>query len=392
MRMLFTTVAALGNFNPLIPLARAFQSQGHEVAFATAARFGPIIEGAGFEALPAGLDILYNEYLLQFPPGPIGPTRFAEIFVDGLARPMLTDLLKIMPAWRPDLIVHEVVEFGGLTAGEILKIPHVVHNLILFGYSPDLLDFLVGREYAAFRERHGLPPDPEYDEYFRYLYLQHVPESIAPLPASIAARSQLIRPEFPEAQAGALPAWMQRLPELPTVYVTLGTVYNHTPGLLEGILAALGDGQYNVIVTVGADRDPAELGSQPLCVHVERYLPQAAILPLCDVMVCHGGSGTLLGALAEGLPMLIIPLDGDHFISADRLSGLGVARVLQAPEVTSQSISAGVQALLTDPAYRQRATAIREDIAAMPSPVEVARMLVERVSEWSAALAPGKGR
>lgn len=386
MRILFTTVAAFGNVNPLIPLARAFQSQGHDVAFATAARFGHVIEAAGFEAIPAGLDILYNEYVQHLAPGPIGPARFAEIFVDGLAGPMLTDLLRIIPAWHPDLIVHDVVEFGGLTAGEILKIPHVAHNLILFGYSPDLLDFLVRREYAAFREAHGLPPDPRYDEYFRYLYLQHVPESIAPLPTSIAARSQLIRPVFPEAQAGTLPAWLQRLPELPTVYVTLGTVYNHTPGLLEDILAALGDGQYNVIVTVGADRDPAELGPQPACVHVERYLPQVAILPHCDVMVCHGGSGTLVGALAAGLPMLIIPLDGDHFMSADRLSGLGVARVVPAPEITSQSISVGVQALLMDPAYRQRASVIRADIAAMPSPAEVAHMLVERVSEWSAAL------
>lgn len=387
MRILFTTVAAFGNVNPLIPLARAFQSQGHDVAFATAARFGHVIEAAGFEAIPAGLDILYNEYVQQLPPGPIGPARFAEIFVDGLAGPMLTDLLQIIPAWHPDLIVHDVVEFGGLTAGEILKIPHVAHNLILFGYSPDLLDFLVRHEYAAFRETHGLPPDPGYDEYFRYLYLQHVPESIAPLPASIAGRSQLIRPAFPDAEPGALPAWLQRLPELPTVYVTLGTVYNHTPGMLEGILAALGDAQYNVIVTVGADRDPAELGSQPACVHVERYLPQAAILPHCDVMVCHGGSGTLVGALAAGLPMLIIPLDGDHFMSADRLSGLGVARVAQAPEITSESISAGVQMLLRDPVYRQRASVIRADIAAMPSPAEVAHMLAERVSEWSAALA-----
>jgi MGT family glycosyltransferase len=234
---------------------------------------------------------------------------------------------------------------------------------------------------------HGLRPDPRYDEYFRYLYLQHVPESIAPVPASIAARSQLIRPAFPEPEHEALPAWLLRLPELPTVYVTLGTVYNHTPGLLEGILAALGGGQYNVIVTVGADRDPAELGSQPSCVHVERYLPQAAILPHCDVMVCHGGSGTLLGALAEGLPMLIIPLDGDHFMSADRLSGLGIARVLPAQEVNRETIYGEVQALLTTPAYRERATAIRADIAAMPSPTQVARVLVERVGQWSAAFA-----
>ena len=383
MRTLFTTVAAFGNFNPLVPLARAFQDQGHEVAFATAARFGPVIEAAGFAAIPAGRDVLYNEYVQQLPPGPIGPSRFAEIFVDALAGPMLDDLLRIIPSWAPDLIVHEVVEFGGLTAGEILKIPHVVHNLVLFGYSPDLLDFLVRSEYAAFRRARGLPPDPHYDEYFRYMYLQHVPESIAPLHPSIAARSQLIRPEFPGVQAGSLPAWLSGLPDLPTIYVTLGTVFNQTRGLLETILEGFTDRQFNVIVTVGSDRDPAELGPQPTFVHVERYLPQAGILPHCDAIVCHGGSGTLLGALAQGLPLLIIPLDGDHFMSAERLAALGVARVLQVPEVSRQAVAEAVQAVLADPTYRRRASEIRADIAAMPSPTEVARMLVARIPEWS---------
>jgi UDP:flavonoid glycosyltransferase YjiC (YdhE family) len=383
MRILFTTVAALGNFNPLVPLARAFQDQGHDVAFATAAQFGPVIEAAGFAAIPAGLDVLYNEYVQQLPPGPIGPSRFAEIFVDALAGPMLDDLLRIIPSWRPDLLVHEVVEFGGQTAGEILRLPHVVHNLILFGYSPDLLDFLVRSEYAAFRRAHGLPPDPRYDEYFRYMYLQHVPESIAPLHPSIAARSQLIRPEFPEVQADNLPAWLSSLSERPTVYVTLGTVYNQTRGLLETILEGSTDGQFNVIVTVGSDRDPAELGPQPSFVHVERYLPQAAILPHCDAIVCHGGSGTLLGALAHGVPLLIIPLDGDHFMSADRLASLGVARVLQVPQVNRQSVGEAMQAVLADPTYRQRASEIRADIAAMPSPAEIASILVERIPEWA---------
>jgi hypothetical protein len=91
----------MGNFNPLIPLARAFQSQGHDVAFATAARFGPVVEAAGFEVLGAGLDNLYNDYVQQLPAGSIGPARFAEIFVDRLAEPMLADLLRIIPAWHP---------------------------------------------------------------------------------------------------------------------------------------------------------------------------------------------------------------------------------------------------------------------------------------------------
>jgi MGT family glycosyltransferase len=297
---------------------------------------------------------------------------------------MLTDLLEIIPSWRPDLIVHDGVEFGGLSAAEIFKIPHVAHNLILPGYSPEILDYLIHDEYAAFREAHGLPPDPQYGEYFRYMYLQHVPQSITPLPTSIAERSQLIRPEFTEAQSESLPSWMGKLlPEHPTIYVTLGTVFHRTHGLLEKILADLGDGQFNVIATVGSDRDPAEVGPQPPSVHVEKYLPQSAILPICDAVVCHGGSGTLLGALVYGLPTVIIPLEGDHLPSAARLSALHVARVFQVTEATGESVADTVHALLADPVYGQRAGEIRDEIATMPSPIEVARILEERIGEWS---------
>ena len=67
------------------------------------------------------------------------------------------------------------------------------------------------------------------------------------------------------------------LADLPTVYVTLGTVYNQTRGLIETIPAALGQGEFNLIVTIGAERDPQEFGPQPSTVHIERYVPQAAI-------------------------------------------------------------------------------------------------------------------
>jgi UDP:flavonoid glycosyltransferase YjiC (YdhE family) len=52
-----------------------------------------------------------------------------------------------------------------------------------------------------------------------------------------------------------LPAWSDHLADLPTVYVTLGTVYNQTRGLIETILAALGQREFNLIVTIGAERD-----------------------------------------------------------------------------------------------------------------------------------------
>src|SRR5262249_28986450 len=127
------------------------------------------------------------------------------------------DLLRIIPAWRADLLVHDGVEFAAPTAGEILGVPHVAHNLVLIGYSPELWDRLIRDDYAAFRATQRLPPHPPDREYSRYMSLQHVPESVAPLAASIAARSQLIRPEFAPADGAALPAWLDQETDLPTV-------------------------------------------------------------------------------------------------------------------------------------------------------------------------------
>ncbi len=387
MRVLFTTSGGLGNFNPLVPLARALRDRGHQVAFATPARFHPAVAAAGFEVLAAGLDLTFAEYKERILPLPPGANEVAEVFVKGLAGPMLADLLRLIPAWGPDLLVHDGVEFAAPTAGELLGLPHVAHNLILIGYSPAIWDALVRDDYAAFRRAQGLPPDPEYRQYFRYLYLQHVPARVAPLHPAIADRTQLIRPEFPTAEGPAPPAWLDHLAGRPTVYATLGTVYNRTPGLIEAILAALGGGDYNLVVTVGAERDPAAFGPQPPTVRIERYVPQAALLPRCDAVVCHGGSGTLLGALAHGLPTLILPVDGDHFPSAARLAALGAAEVLRPPEVSAEAIRAAVARLLVTPDYRARASEIQADIAAMPSPDEVARALEARLPTWAAGAA-----
>jgi UDP-glucoronosyl and UDP-glucosyl transferase len=94
------------------------------------------------------------------------------------------------------------------------------------------------------------------------------------------------------------------------------------------VLAGLAQLPVNVLVTVGREIDPAELGPQPENVHVERYLPQTVILPRCEVVVFHGGSGTLTGALAHGLPMVILAMGADQPANAMRCQdlGLGISR------------------------------------------------------------------
>jgi MGT family glycosyltransferase len=183
-----------------------------------------------------------------------------------------------------------------------------------------------------------------------------------------------------EPAPGPAPAWVSSLPGKPTVYFTLGTVFNLESGdLLARVLAGLRALPMNVLVTVGRDIDPSELGTQPSHVTVEQFVPQSSVLPHCDLVVSHGGSGSVIGALAHGLPSVLIPIGADQPQNAKRCEDLGVARVLDAVGLTKDGVSAAVEAVRRDPAYRRNAERLRDEIAALPGPSH-AVLLLERLA------------
>ena len=99
-------------------------------------------------------------------------------------------------------------------------------------------------------------------------------------------------------------------------------------------------------------------------------------MPLASAVVSHTGSGTMLGALASGLPQVCLPRGADQFANADRVHAVGAGIRLLPDEVTPERLRAAVTAVLDDPAYARAATAMRDEIAAMPSAAEVLDDLV----------------
>lgn len=91
----------------------------------------------------------------------------------------------------------------------------------------------------------------------------------------------------------------------------------------------------------------------------------------------HGGTGTVLGCLAAGVPQVITPQGADQFFNAARLDELGLGCVVPnaAPEV---ALGPAVDRLLADDALRQRVAEARDDIAGMPPPAQVIEALVEQ--------------
>ena len=118
----------------------------------------------------------------------------------------------------------------------------------------------------------------------------------------------------------------------------MGTVFNKSADTFATVLEGLRTENVSVIVTVGESGDPALLGPQPDNVHVERYIPQPLLLPHCDLLISHAGSGATVGALAAGVPMLAIPQGADQFFNAEAIVRVGAGLRLLPSEFTAAAI------------------------------------------------------
>ncbi len=381
MRVLFTTQPGLGMFTPLAPFAQALVGAGHEVAFACAACFRPDIERAGFPTFPAGLDWRNDQMTRYFPDAPpVGPGR--SLWVDRLwrdwtVRAMTPDLLTLAERWRPGLFVREGLEYGACLAAELLDLPHATAGA--FWFRP--LEPLVA-PLDVLRRELGLAPDPTGARLYRYLALAPMPPSWVAPDEAAPLTAHFVRPEpLGHAESGESLSWLSALPpDRPLVHATLGTTeVTRTPGLYEAILAGLRDEPINVLVAVGRHRDPAEFGPQPPHVRLERNVPHHALLPRCDVVVTHGGFGTIMGCLAAGVPRVVIPVQGDQPRNARRCADLGVGRVVGPEERTPAAIRAAVRAVLAEPSYRRNAVRLRDEIDALPR-MDHAVALLERLA------------
>jgi UDP:flavonoid glycosyltransferase YjiC (YdhE family) len=164
------------------------------------------------------------------------------------------------------------------------------------------------------------------------------------------------------------------------VYLTLGTVSFGAVEVIGRAIDQIAALDVDLLVAVGPEGDPAALGEVPDHVHIERFVPQSQVLNLVDLIVHHGGTGTVLGAAAAGLPQLILPQGADQFINADLIAQCGVGRSVRNDAQEDGAIGEAVRAMLGDCPERRRAREVRGEIAAMPGPDEVVTALERLVA------------
>jgi UDP:flavonoid glycosyltransferase YjiC (YdhE family) len=377
MRVIFTFAGGQGHLDPLVPIARAASAAGHVVAFAGRPWMISAVEALGFACYPAGID----EGLAPVtrPLVPIDMESEARTLVMGfgqhVALERAPDLLATFEQWRPDVVVWEETDPAAGIIAERLGIPHATVPVLAFGLPA--APFAEG--YNPVRAKYGLEPDPAGAMLSRDLVLSPFPRSLRDPRSPAPSTMHEIRIVDVDSAPNPPPDWATAIEGAPSIYFTLGTVFNHESGdLFQRVVAGLSELSANVLVTVGREIDPALFGPTPANVRIERFVAQSQVLPYVDLVISHGGSGSVLGALAHGRPMVVLPIGADQPLNAERVVALGVGRVLSAIEATPRDVREAATSVLEDAGCGEAAGRVAAEIAVLASP-DVAVGLLERL-------------
>ena len=390
MRVLFNSTPLYSHLTPTLPLAQGLQAAGHEVVFATGPESIAQVRAAGVSALTAGHTYAeaLQRYNSVFPPESLADLsagqRWEHIVEHGsialVSAATAVDLVPFAQQWRPDLVIGNITAVAGMVAAALTGARHVMHA---FG-PPKTAEIANSRRRGLTRlyERWGVDPSRAWTD-FEDPYLEIWPSALAAAPGQAGERRPLYPDSWPMRPESALPlpvvpprpALLEGLPYDKTAYVTLGTTYNRAPGVFEGLFEALRDERVNVVATIGVDADPAAFGELPQHVRVAGFVPQSQILPHCDLVVCQAGAGTVLGALAHGLPLVMLPVASDHHDIARHVEAGGAGLVCAPGQESTDAVREALHRVGAEPAFRAAAAEVREQMFEMPDTAQVVARL-----------------
>ncbi len=306
-----------------------------------------------------------------------------------------------------DVLVADFVLVGALVAAEAAGLPNVaiVHTVyprpaarrppygpgwmpavsIADGLRDAVGNFILNRIYArealpfvnfARRTCRLRPIRSYFEQYDRASRVVVLTSPIFDPEAGFPANVRLVGTPLLEAACPPRCPTLQARDERPFVLVSLSTLEQGQSIVMERILAALGGLPVRVLVTLG----PALASSRftpPPNVVVETFVPHGSVLPRAAAIVTQCGLGTVMKALAHGVPLVCIPLIGDQPDNASRIETLG-AGVRLPPDADAGCIRAAIERVLTDPAYRLGAQRVASAIAG-EEPVHAAVNEIESV-------------
>jgi UDP:flavonoid glycosyltransferase YjiC (YdhE family) len=363
-KVLAVAAPLVGHLTPLLPLAAALREAGHDVLVATGGdAAGVDTGGVPVQDLLGPFDMgrLAGPIALRHPrlaarelTGRAGTGMVGTLFGAVNAR-MADGVVALARQWRPDLVVQESLAASGALAAAVVGVPAVLQESNLWD-GPELLAVTAASDrMRRVLDRHRLDALPT------AMTIRTVPSSIGGDRPGVRMRA------VPRSGAGSLPDWLASRGGRPRVLVsrsTIGGPSGGDPG--RAVLAAAEAVDAEFVLVRGRPRGPL-----PPNVRTTDWIPLDRALRGADALVHHGGAGSLLQALACGIPQLVVPGAGDRRHNAELVARRGAGLAVPAKRITAAELTR----LVTDGSLRAAAGEVAAEIAALPDPAEVVPQL-----------------
>jgi MGT family glycosyltransferase len=409
--ILFMPESAYGPTNNCIGIGDVLRRRGHRVVFAAEASWKGRLEPLGFEedlvdlapAADAAADQGAGQFWKDFVRDTAPEFRKPTIELIGGAQHCQSQLTQIIERTRPDVIVEDnVVGFPALITAGVPFVRIVSCNPLEVkdpGIPPTFSGYPAAdpagwqafwEEYervhrpawAAFNAwvtEQGAPPLPDLEfihpgavNLYVYPELADYPRSRPLGPSWHRLDSSVRRTDerftLPDALAAA---------DGPLIYFSLGSLGSADVALMQRVIGCLAATPYRYLVSMGPLHEEIELA--PNMAGAE-FLPQTSILPLCQLVITHGGNNTVTECLHYGKPMVVLPLFWDQYDNAQRMDELGLGVRLDTYKFTDAQLHTALNRLLTDDALHHRLGAAAATIQARDGLSKAAR-LIEQAAE-----------
>ncbi|RZQ61324.1 nucleotide disphospho-sugar-binding domain-containing protein [Amycolatopsis suaedae] len=402
MRVLFASWGLPAHYLHMVPLAWAFRAAGHDVRVAAQPPADRAILGTGMTHVPIAPEHDFDAEFAALSKRLRDRQHHRVVSVDGAAElsaaeqdevfrmrlepfvgtavAMAGDLVEAARRWRPDLVIADHMVLAAPLAAHAVDAPLVGH---LWG--PALLhemglpgcDSPVERwpaELVALYDRYGVRPARDH--------------TVATVDNCSAA---LQRPGIPNRigmryvpfnGSGTVPDWLEQPRERPRVCVTWGSTATEKTGpeefVIPEVLAGLSELDVEVVVAIGkAERELiGEVGPD---VRLVEGLPLNLLLPTCDAVVHHGGTGTLLTAGVSAVPQVMVVSMGHYRFNAARVQQTGAGVTVGIEDAVPARIRDEVAGVLAEGEVRAGARALRAGMLAQPAPADVVGTLTALV-------------
>lgn len=394
MRFLFVTWEGGGNVPPTFSIARRLARRGHLVRILAPYSLRDAVEAAACSFAP------YRRVVDGTPAaaGTGGPGRLrASLLVPELARsaPSLAfaqDVLAELAQTHAEALVVDFMLAGAIAAGERAGLPtaalmHTVYCLPAPGAPPfgpawkecsspptalrDAAMSALARaatrrrlgELNAARRALGLGPVPSPDAQLARLarLLVLTSEAFDPPPHPLPPNVRYVGPQLDASGGEELDLPWPDDDLRPLVVVSFSSRFA-APGVVQRVLDALALLPVRTLLTLGRVLAPHEL-RLPAGVAMRRFVPHTALLPHAQIVVTHGGLGTVMASLTHGVPLLCIPLKNDQFENAARVVAAGAGLRLSR-RASRRSLRHAAIELQSEPRYTAGAHRVAEAIAA----------------------------